>query len=98
MEEASGAVTSSTDLATSAGESLREIVTIASGTAEKIHSIAVAAEEQSASCEQITRATESIHQVANDTLATMQEASQAVKEINGIVDQVSILTQQLRSA
>ncbi len=98
MEETSRAVAAGTDLATSAGDSLLQIVGIVQGTAEKIHSIAVAAEEQSSTCEEITRTTESIHKTAGDTLVTMEDSSRAVAEINEVVKRVSALTETLRTA
>ena len=55
---------------------------IVKGTAEKIHSIAVAAAEQSSACEEIARTTKIIHQTAGDTLESMNEAGGAVSEIN----------------
>ena len=98
MEDASGAVQESTELAKSAGVSLQLIVDIAKGTAEKIHSIAVAAEEQSATCEQLTGNTESINRVAGETYQVMEGASTAVDEINDVMRKVMTLTNELRQA
>ena len=98
MEDASGAVQESTELAKSAGTSLQLIVDIAKGTAEKIHSIAVAAEEQSATCEQLTGNTESINRVADETFHVMEGANKAVDEINDVVKRVLTLTDELRRA
>ena len=98
MENASAAVTTCTDLAKSAGESLSSIVTIVQGTAERINSIAVVAGEQSSTCEQITRTTEAVSGVAQDTLKTMDDASTAVETINDVVGQIAALTEELRTA
>ena len=98
MENASGAVTDCTDLAKSAGKSLSNIVTIVQSTAEKINSIAVAAEEQSSTCEHITRTTEAVSGVAQDTLKTMGDANMAVESINDVVGQIVALTEELRTA
>ena len=98
MENTSGAVTNCTELAKSAGESLLSIVTIVQSTAEMINSIAVAAEEQSSTCEEITQTTEAINDVAQNTLKTMEDANHAVDEINDVVGQISSLTEELRTA
>ncbi len=98
MDDASEAVRKSTEMAKSAGGSLREIVDIAKGTAEKIRSIAVATEEQSSTCEQISGSTESISQVAGETLNVMEEAGHAVDEIEGVVKKLLALTNELRKA
>ncbi len=98
IQEASAAVLSSTNMAKSSGDSLQQIVSIAKDTAEKVHSIAVTTEEQSRTCDELTNATESIAQLANETMITMDEASRAVEAINAVVQQVQKLTQELRSA
>ena len=98
MENTSGAVTNCTELAKSAGESLLSIVTIVQSTAEMINSIAVAAEEQSSTCEEITSSTEAINELAQDTLKTMKDATTVVDEINNVVEQIASLTKELRTA
>ncbi len=98
MEDASNAVRESTDLAKSAGASLQLIVDIARGTAEKIQSIAVAAEQQSSTCEHMSGTTESINMVATDTLAVMREADLSVADINSVMKKVLELTDELRGA
>ncbi len=98
MEDASRAVQESTDMANAAGDSLQRIVDIAKDTAEKIHSIAVAAEEQSTTCEQLANTSESINEVAGETLSIMEEADHAVAAINNVVQQVLKLTDELRNA
>ncbi len=98
MDEASKAVAVGTELANAAGASLAEIVGLVNATAERIRSIAVAAEEQSSTCEEITKTTESIHQTAGETLVIMEEAGRGVAEINAVVAEVTALTEQLRKA
>ena len=98
MEQASEAVKSSTSLATSAGESLQAIVNIAKGTAQQIHSIAVAAEQQSSTCEQLSNTTDSINEVANETLAIMDEAEKALDTMEEDVRRLTLLTDELRNA
>ncbi len=98
MEDASGAVRLSTDLARTAGEALRSIVDIARGTAEQIRSIAAAAEEQSATCEQLTTATESINSLAGETLSVMGRAEDSVRAINSAAGSLLELTDKLRGA
>ena len=98
MQDTSEAVKASTDLARAAGDSLRLIVDIAKGTAEQVHSIAAATEEQSATCEQISVTTESINRVAGETYGLMEKADQAVGSLAKAVDQLMHLTDSLRKA
>ncbi len=98
MHEATETVKLSTGLANNAGDSLRKIVDIAQGTAEQIHSVAAATEEQSATCVQITHTTDSINQLAAETLEVMHASSDSVKALNKAVQQLMDLTNQLRSA
>ncbi len=98
MESASKAVQASTELAGAAGNSLHHIVEIARGTAEQVQSIAVAAEEQSATCEEMTHTTESIRMLADDTMDIMGNAERAVHALNDAVGRLMDLTEELRSA
>ncbi len=98
MQGASDAVKTSTDLATSAGESLQLIVDIAKGTAQQIQSIAVAAEQQSSTCEGLAHTTESINIVASETLSIMGEADMALGVMEEDVRRLSELIEELRRA
>ncbi|NJL32198.1 MAG: HAMP domain-containing protein [Phycisphaerales bacterium] len=68
--------------ATAAGDSLREIVTAATGVAEMIRSIAAAAEEQSAASEQISRNIESINAVTQQSTEGASQAASAASQLS----------------
>ena len=98
MQDASESVKASTELAGQAGQALHQIVEIARGTAEQIHSVAAATEEQSATCEQLTATTESISNLAGETLNVMSNARMTVADLESAVQQLLSLTEELRSA
>ena len=88
MDEATAAVQRSADLAASAEEALREILTLSQTTAEQVSSIATASEEQSATSEHIARRTEEVRCIAIETANVMQNADKAV---GSLVEQSSRL-------
>ncbi len=98
MEDTSDSVHESTEMAKAAGNSLQNIVVISKDTAEKIHSISVAADEQSGTCQELSRTTDSISQLADETRRNMENASSAVLAIDKVVSQVTALTDELRRA
>ena len=98
MQDASESVNNSTGFAGQAGEALRHIVEIAQRTAEQIHSVAAATEEQSATCEEITVTTESLNNLAGETLNAMSNAKNMVLDLEHAVQRLLSLTEELRSA
>lgn len=72
------------------GVVLNEIVAGAESSADQIRGIATAAEEQSASSEEINSALEAINEITEDTARKIQESTQA---LHGLAQQ----TQELRS-
>ena len=89
MGGAVDAVTSATGLAQSSGEALAEIVSLASSNSSVVASIATAAEQQSATSEEINQAIEEINHVVADTAGGMLQSSAAVQEL-------SLMAQELR--
>ena len=89
-EKATKAVEQATELASSSGEALREIVSISESNADKVGAIATAAEEQSASSEEIARTIEEIKNISAETSQGMEQASAA---INQLVEQAQRLKQ-----
>ena len=91
IDEVGHAVTNITDatgLANSSGESLKEIVDLASANSAVVASIATAAEEQSATSEEINRAIEEINQVVGETTEGMVQSSAAVQELSQMAQEL----------
>ena len=82
-------VTRATALANSSGESLGGIVSLATATSGVVAAIATAAEEQSATSEEITRAIDEISRVTAESAEGMVQASSAIQDL-------SITAQELR--
>jgi methyl-accepting chemotaxis protein len=82
VNSAVNSIKTATDLADSSGEALKEIVEMATTSSSVVASIATAAEEQSATSEEINRALEEINQVIGDTTNGMIESSSAVQELS----------------
>ena len=76
-------------LAISSGEALKEIVSMASSNSSVVASIATAAEEQSATSEEISLSTEEINRIVSETTEGMVQSSAAVQEL-------SLMAQELR--
>ena len=82
-------VTEATGLANSSGESLSGILDLASATSSVVASIATAAEEQSATSEEITRAIEEINNIVGDTTEGMIQSSAAVQELSKMTQELN---------
>ena len=98
MEEASASVGKSTEMVQQAGASLQAIVAIAESTADRVHSIATASEEQSSTSEEINRGTSEISQIAKETSTLMGRARDDMKTLRLLVDDIQHLVDTLESA
>ncbi|HDQ39459.1 MAG TPA: methyl-accepting chemotaxis protein [Desulfonatronum sp.] len=74
-------VKGATRLAAKSGQELREIVTLAEQAADQVRSIATAAEEQSATSEEINRGVEDINRIASETSEVMVQSAQAISDL-----------------
>jgi methyl-accepting chemotaxis protein len=91
IEEVANAVKSiaeATELANHSGESLNGIVQLASENSAVVTSIATAAEEQSATSEEINRAIVEINQVVGETTEGMVQSSAAVQELSKVAQEL----------
>ncbi|MDR2050476.1 MAG: methyl-accepting chemotaxis protein [Deltaproteobacteria bacterium] len=86
---AAKAITEATELANSSGQALTEIVSLASANSQVVTSIATAAEEQSATSEEINRAIEEINSVVGETTDGMVQASKAVQELSQMAQELN---------
>ncbi len=83
VDAAVSAIDEATGLAQESGHSLDHIVKLVELAADQVHSIATAAEQQSASSEEITRALDKVNSVSEQTSSAMSDASGAVEELAG---------------
>ena len=90
-------VARATELASESGNALNEIVHYAAHTTELIAGIATAAEEQSATSEEITRAVEEINAIAGETSGGMLESAAAVQELAAMAQNLKTLLDKLQS-
>lgn len=81
VTSAVGYVGQATELANNSGDVLREIVRLATGSSELIGGIATAAEEQSATSEQINRAVDEVNRIVAETTDGMVQSATAVQEL-----------------
>jgi methyl-accepting chemotaxis protein len=84
-----------TELANSSGKALAEIVDMAEANSAVVTSIATAAEEQSATSEEINRAIEEINHIVNETSDGMIQSSSAVQELSQMAKELNKVMEQL---
>jgi methyl-accepting chemotaxis protein len=80
-EQAVDEIARSTEKANQSGQRLREIQSIVDSTAGQVQSIATAAEQQSASSEEITQAVDDMSRISNETAQGMSASAEAVDEL-----------------
>ncbi|MBU1002039.1 MAG: methyl-accepting chemotaxis protein [Proteobacteria bacterium] len=97
-EEAVASVQQSRERAHVSGEALMEILSMVERTADQVRSIATAAEEQSATSEQITRSTEEINSIATETAQAMTEAARAVSDLAEQAQALRGIIEDMRSS
>ena len=97
MEGAGQAVAHSTGLTHKAGGALEEIVAIIADTADRIGSIATAAEEQSAASEEISRSVEEVAEIASQTSEGMARSAQAIRHVAALSADLKTLIDELRA-
>jgi methyl-accepting chemotaxis protein len=81
VDSAVESVAKATNLADLSGKALESIVTMSTDSSELISSIATAAEQQSATSEEINRAVEDVNRIVIETTDGMLQSSTAVQEL-----------------
>jgi len=94
--EAARAITEATNLANASGQALVEIVDLASTSSSVVASIAAAAEEQSATSEEINRSIEEINRIVGDTATGMVQSAAAVQELSIMAHELNTVMAELR--
>ncbi len=88
MGEVSNSVTQATDLSRKSGEALTQIVSLVSDTNGQVAAIAAAAEEQSASSEEIRRSVEEVTRLSEKTVDQLRTSGEAARELSGLAEQL----------
>ncbi|CAK7047877.1 MAG: hypothetical protein DELT_00906 [Desulfovibrio sp.] len=96
MNSAVKAVTEATELANSSGSALSQIVELATANSAVVSSIATAAEEQSATSEEINRSLEDINRVVVENSQSMAEAADAVHELARMAESLRSVMDELK--
>jgi methyl-accepting chemotaxis protein len=96
-EQAVAAIQESTELAARAGRSIETIQQSVIQTADQVRSIATAAEEQSATSEQVTRATEEITAISRETAQAMAEARTDLDRLASLAGSLKELIGRMQS-
>lgn len=94
---ANEAVEQSTEIAHISGQTLEKIVEIVNGTSDQVQSIATAAEQQSATSEEINQAVDAINSIAVQTVEGMNSANEASSELVRMSNELNSLIKQLSS-
>jgi methyl-accepting chemotaxis protein len=99
IEEVGTAVKSigeATGLANSSGDALKEIVNLAAANSAVVTSIATAAEQQSATSEEINRSVDEINRITNETADGMVQSSAAVQELSQMAQELNTVMAKLK--
>ncbi len=80
-DKAALAVGRATELAASSGTVLREIVEMVEATSDQVRAIATAAEQQSATSDEINRAVDEVHNISRQTVKEMTSAAESIQEL-----------------
>ncbi|MEA5089758.1 methyl-accepting chemotaxis protein [Solidesulfovibrio sp.] len=91
VDEAAAAVDTATALAERSGAALAEIVSVVQAAGDQVRAIATAAEQQSATSEEINRSIEAISSIASETADAMSQSAQAVTELAELAQNLTAL-------
>ncbi len=91
-------IVAATSLAQEAGQSLNEIVELVDSSADQVRTIATAAEQQSATSEEINRALSSINQASTETSHAMAQATTAVMNLTHQAEKLEQIIQEMKEA
>ncbi|WP_419783367.1 methyl-accepting chemotaxis protein [Maridesulfovibrio sp.] len=97
MDSTVDAVENATSLSRSSGEMLGEIVELARNSADQVRSIATAAEEQSATSDEINRSVGEIDSMTEENAHNSQMAAEGTRSLSTEVQALLNLVEELRS-
>ncbi|SCM73143.1 methyl-accepting chemotaxis protein [Desulfovibrio sp. 86] len=94
VEQVVNRIDEATALAGASGEALQEIVSLVETTSNQVRSIATAAEQQSATSEEINRSVEEVNRISAATSEAMRLSASSVAELTG---QAQVLRELIES-
>uniref|UniRef100_B8J153 Methyl-accepting chemotaxis sensory transducer n=1 Tax=Desulfovibrio desulfuricans (strain ATCC 27774 / DSM 6949 / MB) TaxID=525146 RepID=B8J153_DESDA len=97
-ENAVEQINRTTELADMSGQALQEIVATVDATADQVHAIATASEEQSAASEEINLSIVQVNDMARQTADAMGEAARAVSDLAAQAQNLNTLIQNMKRA
>ncbi len=89
-------INEATDLANASGQALNEIVRLATDNSAVVSSIATAAEEQSATSEEINHSLEEVSRIVMETADGMMQASAAVQDLSRTAQDLKRIMERLQ--
>jgi methyl-accepting chemotaxis protein len=98
VEKAAASIAEATGLASSSGQALSEIVQLAATNSAVVMSIATAAEEQSATSEEINQSVEEVNRIVNETAVGMEQAAASVQELTDMAHSLNQVVGSLKSS
>ena len=98
MDEAVVSIEEATHLVNLTGTALQEIVSMADVTADQVHAIATAAEQQSATSEEINRSLTNINGISGEVVNIMHESAKAVQEVSTQADVLNGLMEEMKKS
>ncbi len=96
MEDTARFVGRSTEVAGKAREALEQIEGMVENTAGEVRSIATAGEEQSATLEEINRATDGINRITVEVAESAQRSNDAVRELSTLSHRLTDIVESLK--
>ncbi|MDR3641778.1 MAG: methyl-accepting chemotaxis protein [Humidesulfovibrio sp.] len=97
VERSMESIQQATTLAEQSGQALHTIVGLVETSSDQVRSIATAAEEQSATSEEINRSVEGISRISHETAEAMNRSATSVAELALQAQNLKTLTDQLRA-
>jgi len=97
MSQTVQVVDSTTELTANAGQALKSILNGIEAAAEQVRSIATAAEQQSATSEEINRSTTEINRIADNTYTAMERSNTAMNQLSNLTGQLNRLIEDLKT-
>ena len=87
---------SANDLALESGATLRPILDLAEANTDNVHGIATAAQQQTATVEDMARSMQAVRDIASHTNEGMREAAGLVRSVAEMAEDLQGLIEQLR--
>ena len=98
VDSAVAAIEEATLYVNQSGEALTGIVGMVDNTADQVHAIATASEQQSATSEEINRSISHVNAIAEETAQAMREATGVVSDLSGQAQALTALIEQMKKS